>query len=253
LLADSEHQLLPLLSQPKARRIEGFTYGLCCSDLLAVEADARRYRYAIQTGKIVLRELLLTQNNTDDIPERHLRVFKVIASLCDDPKAAICELLDLRNSLRAAVLQNPKARQLLRIIDPHPLKVFDDIDRNAHQVLFDRLQKLRDRGFTFPGPDEPFGAAPIEFVDDAPVGRPTIERLFELAEAAVMCRGLTSWATGVLLFLSQFVPHDDHLKRARALRDRIQMAVKFDPDPEIAATYRTVAKVTDDAIAELES
>jgi hypothetical protein len=115
-LNDQQRSLFVLLKQPKAQRLRGFTTGLC--------GICESYRHAVQTGKMVLRELLSLENNTEAILDRHLQVFKAIAAQTKDPKAAICELLDRSKTARGAILQNQKARQLLLMVDPDIAKVF---------------------------------------------------------------------------------------------------------------------------------
>jgi hypothetical protein len=248
-LNDQQRSLFVLLKQPKAQRLRGFTTGLC--------GICESYRHAVQTGKMVLRELLSLENNTEAILDRHLQVFKAIAAQTKDPKAAICELLDRSKTARGAILQNQKARQLLLMVDPDIAKVFGQIELNANDVFLDRWQRLQQQGFTFTFPgDFPFGDEPVEIVAGGTVDHAAVDLLLELAEAAVHCTGYVNWVTGVLRYLSERVLdvddlRQDQLARAKALRNAIQMAVRFHPDPQVAAQFDTIKALTDEAVAEL--
>jgi hypothetical protein len=249
-LNDQQRSLFALLKQPKAQRLRGFTFGLC--------GICESYRHAVQTGKMVLRELLKLENNTEAVLDRHVTVFEKIAALGkDDPKATICELLDLPKAVRGALLQDPKARQLLLMVDPDIAKFFGQIELNANDVFLDRWQRLQQQGFTFTFPgDFPFGDEPVEIVAGGTVDHAAVDLLLELAEAAVHCTGYVNWVTGVLRYLSERVLdvddlRQDQLARAKALRNAIQMAVRFHPDPQVAAQFDTIKALTDEAVAEL--
>jgi len=110
------------------------------------------------------------------------------------------------------------------------------------------MKTLEDCGIVFSG--TPLADAPVE-IDGAHCDSYVIINLIELAEAAVMCAGRINWATGVMQFLSDRVLYEHDYERVKELRDRIQLAVKFDPDPQVAATFDTVKALTDRAIADL--
>lgn len=115
-------------------------------------------------------------------------------------------------------------------------------------MFCDRRQRLEEAGVIFSGEElnleEPFQIA-------GPIDDLTVDMLLDFAEAAVMCAGRIQYATGVLQFLSEQDLSEDQMEKASALRDRIQMAVRFDPLPEVAATFETIKQLTDSAIKKL--
>ena len=64
-----------------------------------------------------------------------------------------------------------------------------------------------------------------------------------------MCAGRINWAIGVLQLLSKRVLKEYQIERVLALRDRIQLTVKC--DPQVESTFETVKTLTDEAIANL--
>jgi hypothetical protein len=244
-LNDDQQRLFAVAQEPEAKQLQTYTNALCgARSLLAMNV-----RYAVQTGKMVLRELLRLRNNSNPLLERHKHVFQEIAAQCKNPKAAIAELLDLSRADCGALLRNPKARQLLLMVDPDVAKVFGAVERNASDVVADRLQRLRQEGFTFGG--FPFGNEPVEIIDAGEVESLSVDLLLELAEAAVHCTGYVNWVTGVLQFLSERVLDDDQIERAAELRDLVQLAVRFHPDHEVSSQFERVRSLTDAAIREM--
>jgi hypothetical protein len=247
-LTDRQKNLLAMRQQPKAQRLRSFTEWLCIAqNLLHAE-----YRFAVQNGKMVLRELMKLESDTEAVLDRHAMVFEAIAAHCQYKRArnaAITELLDFPRAARAALLLNPEARQLLWMVDPDIAKVFDAVERNASDVFDDRLQRLQQEGFTFDGIT--FGDEPVEIIDGGVVESASVDLLLELAEAAVHCTGYVNWVTGVLQFLSERVLEDHQIARAAELRDLVQLAVRFHPDHEVSRQFETIRSLTDSAIREM--
>jgi hypothetical protein len=228
--------------------------GLLCLD----KRVGKSKEFAVAIGRIVLRELLSSHDNASALKVHHVILFERLAERrrrCWPSVARdlLRELLDLSDADRASLFRSPKARKLLLIAFPELRAVFEQIERQDYQVFCDRRQKLKDdHGFHFSCDvmiDEPMNITCDGLLDSA-----AVDRLLDLAEAAAMCAGLIGWATGALRFLSdpsvRSVLDEDRRARLKALRNRIQMAVRFDPDPQVAVTFGAVKKLTDDAMAE---
>jgi len=205
-----------------------------------------------QIGRMLLPSILDPDFQTDfhnDIREgifTAIRDFRKGCGTKEEADALLQNLLDLPDDIRGELLLDPRARRLLLIAGLRSL--FEEIEGNAYEVFLDRLEALQIEGIVFSGnalADEPvqISGAHINWV---------VSALFDLAEAAVMCAGRINWATGVLQFLSDQKLDDYQVERAKDLRDRIQIAVKFDPDPQVAAQFDTIKRLTDEAIANLQ-
>jgi hypothetical protein len=172
---DHEQYLIALAAwEPAATRFQKAIEFLGAQDRLL----AKSCRYAVQTGKMVLSGFLRSEDVAVTDLDLQIKIFKAIAVHYKNQKdkdAIMRELLDLPTADIFALLQNPKARQLLVMIDP-------SIEQNAFDVFLDRLKRLENIGFTFPSLDL-LGEEPIEFVADRPVDRATIDLLLDLAEA----------------------------------------------------------------------
>jgi hypothetical protein len=212
------------------------------------------WEFKCQVGRIVLRELVTRENNASALKLHHVILFERFAefqkSSPDFATALLRELLDLPTADRVSLFRSPKARKLLLIAFPKELwAVFEKIEERAYEVFCDRREKLEKAGVKFSG--KPLNYNSIDIIDDSPIGDWTVDTMLDLAEAAVMCAGRIQWAVGVLQFLPERILSDDQVARAVALRDRIQIVVRFDPLPEVAATFDTIKKLTDIAIAKI--
>jgi hypothetical protein len=214
----------------------------------------------VQAGRMLLRSILdphFQSSFHNSIREKLFAAISDFRKGCEtqeEAEALLQDLLDLPDDLRGELLLDPRARRLLLITFPALIEVFEEIEGNAYQVFLGRMKVLEDRGIVFSGApltDEPVEINGTQF--DSYIGY----KLLDLAEAAVMCAGQINWATGVLQFLSERVLDVDELddgmlERAGALRDRIQIAVRFDPDMQVADQFDTIKTLTDEAIAELD-
>jgi hypothetical protein len=217
---------------------------LVCCDL------SMRLNHFTRAGAMVLQDIATIDNNSSELEPYQIFVFEAIASKVIFDEHALEKLLDLPGIVPGDLFQNPKARKLLLIAFPDlRKKVFEPIEGRAYDVFCDRRQRLEDEGVVFSGGELDW-EKPFEIIA-GPIDASTVDKLLDLAEAAVLCAGRIQYAAGVLQFLSEQVLDDDQIERAVKLRDRIQMAVRFDPLPELAATFDTVKTLTDDAIKEL--
>jgi hypothetical protein len=212
-----------------------------------------------QAGRIVLRHILTNDDDPSDLEPYQRNVFDMIAasaqSLSEEVRAKFLQdLFDLPDIDRADLFRNRKVRFLLEVAGLEELRdIFEQIESRAQEVLWDRKEKLTDKGVRFS--DQVFSDEPLE-INGGPFDESTIDLLLDFAEAVAMCGERIQWATGVLKFLSERVLdvddlRQDQLARAKALRNAIQMAVRFRPDPQVAAQFDTIKALTDEAIAEL--
>jgi hypothetical protein len=224
---------------------------LLCLD----ERIVSSWEFQCQVGRIVLRELATSENNASALKLHHVILFDRFAEFRrlfpDLAKPLLRELLDLSAADRVSLFRSPKARKLLLIAFPELRRVFERIEQHDYRVFRDRRHELEDKhGFHFGG--QPMSNAPISVTCSGPVDFGTIDLLLDLADAAAMCAGQIGWAIGVLQFLSDRVLDDAQFGRAKALHNLIQMAVRFDPDELVAATFRAVRTQTDNAIDSLK-
>jgi hypothetical protein len=216
------------------------------------EYPLMRDRRLAQAGWMLLPSILDPDFQTDFHNAIREELFTAIRDLrkecgTEEADALLQDLLDLPNDVRGELLLDPRARRLLLMAGLRR-SLLEEIEGNAYEVFVDRREALEIEGIVFSGnalADEPvqISGAHIEWV---------VSGLFDLAEAAVMCAGQINWATGVLQFLSDQKLDDHEVERAKDLRDRIQIAVEFDPDTQVAAKFDTIKRLTDEAIAKLQ-
>jgi hypothetical protein len=202
-----------------------------------------------EVGKFFLRDVMTTTDLA--APQYQISIFGILADQMDKlPEAErlkiVQRLLDLPGIDIGKLFLNPKAKLLLAAI-PELREVFVEIADHAYEVFWDRKQKLEKKGLVFA---QRSPAEPIE-IDVGQIDESTVDALLELAEAAVMGQR-TSWAIGILRFLSERVLDDEQIAKAKTLRDLIQSAVRHDPLPHVAATFENVKRLTDEAIAEID-
>jgi hypothetical protein len=203
----------------------------------------------VQGGRILLRSIADPLFQSDFHHAIRQKLFAAIGDFrkgCktkEEAEALLQDLLDQDN--RGELLLDPRARRLLLIAFPS-FRVFEEIEGNAQEVFWDRVKALENQGIDFSG-DE-LADKPVE-INGPTVKSIVVDLLLDLAEAAVMCAGRINWAIGVLQLLSKRVLKEYQIERVLALRDRIQLTVKC--DPQVESTFETVKTLTDEAIANL--
>jgi len=211
-----------------------------------------KHRYClVQAGRILLRSISDPLFQSDFHHATRQKLFAAIGDYfrkgCktkEEAEALLQDLLDLPEDDRGELLLDPRARRLLLIAFPS-FRVFEEIEGNAQEVFWDRKKALENQGIDFSG-DE-LADKPVE-INGLRI-KPFVNLLLDLAEAAVMCAGRINWAIGVLQCLSKRVLEEDQIERVLALRDRIQLTVKS--DPQVESTFETVKTLTDEATANL--
>jgi hypothetical protein len=203
----------------------------------------------VQAGRLLLRSISDPDFQSDFHHTIRQRLFAAIGDFrmgCktkEEAEALLRDLLDLPDDDRGELLLDLRARRLLLIAFPN-FRLFEEIEGNAQEVFWDRIKALEDQGLVFSG--NALANEPVE-INGPTITPVVVNMLIGLAEAAVRCAGRINWAIGVLQFLSKRVLEEDQIESVVALRDRIQLTVKS--DPQVESTFETVKKLTDEAIA----
>jgi len=186
-----------------------------------------------QVGKMMLRELLANSDDPSTIADHHLALFRRLQTCMNgiDGEVIARELLDFPEAELAALMRNDKARHLLRMTRyPALADRFAKIEGEANELILRRLKALQKRDLAFSNFE---GDVPLAIIPLRSVRRGTVNRLLDLAEAAVLTTGLVNWSVGVLQFLSTELLSPRQVKRAVALCDRVDMAIRYNPDSAV--------------------
>jgi len=217
-----------------------------------------------QAGAVVLRDVLTVDNDCSELQPYQIAVFQNIAFYLKRwPKDQSVLLQSLFHSIdRAALFRNPKARFLLlevaglraaeyRDASGKITKLADDfekIDMHYHEIFIKRYERLAEKfvfDFNFKGQLEIMARSPY-----APISTNSIELLLQLADAACII-GREEVAIAVLEFLaSRPELSETQRETVKALRDRIQVTVRFHYLRDKAAKFDDVKKQTDAIIAQ---